>query len=85
MVPEWIAINKEQLIMMFAASCIEWVADALDCDYQQVFKRMDKVGLIDNYIIASYDVLHLESRQNITNDIIQTLQLWESQNDKQNS
>lgn len=69
---------------MFAASCIEWVADALDCDYQDVFNRLDKVGLIDNYIIECYDVLHLESRQNITKDIIQTLLLWEeSQNVKQ--
>lgn len=84
MAPERISINDNQLIMMFAASCIEWVADALDCDYQDVFNRLDKVGLIDNYIIECYDVLHLESRQNITKDIIQTLLLWEeSQNVKQ--
>ncbi len=77
MAPERIHINDEQLVMIFASSCIEWVAEALDCDYQEVFTRMDKVGLIDNYIIKCYDVLHLESRENITEDIIQTLLMWE--------
>lgn len=81
MAPERIHIDDEQLVMMFVSSCIEWVAEELNCDYQEVFERMDKVGLIDDYIIKCYDVLHLESRQNITQDIIQTLQLWE---DKQN-
>lgn len=63
--------------MGFASSCVEWAAEALDCDYQEVFNRMDKVGLIENYIISNYGVLHLESRQNITNDVIETLKLWE--------
>lgn len=77
MAPERIHIDDEQLVMIFASSCIEWTADALNCDYQDVFNRMDKVGLIDNYIIKCYDVLHLESRKNITEDIVQTLLLWE--------
>ena len=63
--------------MMFAASCIEWAAEVLDCDYLEVFNRMDKVGLIENYIIKCYDVLHLESRKEIMKDIIETLILWE--------
>lgn len=82
MAPERIHIDDEQLVMMFASSCIEWAAEELDCDYQEVFERMDKVGLIEDYIIECYDVLHLESRQNITKDIIQTLLLWE---EKQNN
>lgn len=84
MAPERIHINDEQLVMIFASSCIEWAAESLDCDYLEVFSRMDKVGLIDDYIIKCYDVLHLESRKNITDDIIQTLLLWEKrQNNKE--
>ena len=82
MAPERIHINDEQLVMIFASSCIEWAAEALDCDYQEVFDRMDKVGLIDDYIIKCYDVLHLESRKDITEDIIQTLTLWEKHRTK---
>lgn len=77
MAPERIELTNEQLIMGFASSCIEWVAEALNCDYQEIFNRMDKVGLIDNYIIKCYDVLHTESRHNITVDVIETLQQWE--------
>lgn len=62
---------------MFAASCVEWVAEELGCDYLEVFERMDKVGLIENYIIKCYNVLHLESRQSVTQDIVETLLLWE--------
>lgn len=63
--------------MMFAASCVEWAADASGCDYLDIFNRMDKVGLIDNYIIKNYEVLHTESRENITADVLETLNIWE--------
>lgn len=66
---------------MFVASCVEWVAEELGGDYLAVFERMDKVGLIENYIIKCYNVLHLESRQSVTQDIVETLLLWE-QNQK---
>ncbi|MDE6257947.1 MAG: DUF3791 domain-containing protein [Muribaculaceae bacterium] len=78
MAPEIIKIDEKQKILMFAASCIEWVADKLECDYQDIFNRMDKVGLIERYIMKCYDVLHLESRDNITEDLIQTLNIWEN-------
>lgn len=84
MAPERILITEEQRVMMFASSCIEWAAQALDCDYKEVFDRMDKVGLIDDYIIKCYDVLHLESRKNITDDVIHTLRIWEEKQDKNN-
>lgn len=77
MAPDFIHITDEQLVMMFAASCVEWAADKLQCDYLDVFNRMDRAGLIDNYIIKHYDVVHTESRENVTTDIIDTLIRWE--------
>ncbi len=79
MIPERIEQTYDQLVMQFVANCVEWVAEALDSDYLTIFRRMDKVGLIDGYIMKCYDVLHLESRQNITKDIIETLEIWEKQ------
>ena len=38
---------------------------------------MERVGLINEYIIPCYDTLHTESRENVTDDIIETLLLWE--------
>ncbi len=84
MAPDRIESSKDEIIMSFVASCTEWIAHETGKDYLEVFDRMEAVGLIENYIIKYYDVLHLESRQNITRDLIETLNLWETQN-KNNS
>lgn len=62
---------------IFAASCIESVAVALQQPVAEVYQRMKRVNLIDEYILPCYEVLHSESRENVTKDIIQTLELWE--------
>ena len=41
------------------------------------YDRMKAVGLIEKYIIPHYDVIHTESRENVTNDMIETLKRWE--------
>ncbi|MDE6537519.1 MAG: DUF3791 domain-containing protein [Muribaculaceae bacterium] len=73
MAPERIPISDRQLVMMFAASCIEWVAAILDRDYLEIFSRMDKAGIIEEYIIKHYDTLHLESREHISGELIDLL------------
>ena len=35
--------------------------------------------MIDDYIIPHYDVLHTESRANVTAGMIETLKRWEGQ------
>ncbi len=40
--------------MGFVASCIESVADKLNLPYRDIFERMDRVGMIDDYIADSY-------------------------------
>lgn len=65
--------------MGFVASCIEDVANRLDVDYSVIYKRMDDVGMIDKYIIPFYGTLHTESRENLTDSLIESLQRWEAQ------
>ena len=62
---------------IFAASCIESVAAQLQQPSADVYQRMKRVNLIDEYIFPCYEVLHSESRENVTKDIIKTLELWE--------
>ena len=62
---------------IFAASCIESVAASLQQPAADVYQRMKRVNLIDEYILPCYEVLHSESRENVTKDIIKTLELWE--------
>ena len=66
-------------MMGFVASCIEDAADKLGLDYAEVYERMKAVGMIENYIIPHYEVLHTESRENVTAGMIDTLKRWEEQ------
>ena len=72
-----IQLSKEEIVMGFVASCIEDVADTLGVDYYEVYRRMDAVNMIDEYIIPNYEVLHSESRKNVTEGLIDTLKRWE--------
>lgn len=72
-----IQLSKEEIVMGFVASCIEDVADTLGVDYSEVYQRMDAVKMIDEYIIPNYEVMHSESRRNVTEGLIDTLKRWE--------
>ena len=74
---ERVQLTKDEIIMGFVASCIEDVADTLGVDYLEVYQRMDAVKMIDEYIIPNYEVLHSESRKNVTEGLIDTLNRWE--------
>lgn len=78
---EYIEPSKDEIIMAFVASCIESVADKLKIGYREVFERMERVRMIDNYIYPYYETLHTESRENLTLSLIDTLERWEHQND----
>ena len=72
-----VQLTKDEIIMGFVVSCIEDVADTLGVDYLEVYRRMDAVKMIDEYIIPNYEVLHSESRRNVTEGLIDTLKRWE--------
>lgn len=69
--------TREEIVMGFVASCIEDVADRLQLPYREVFERMDKAGLIDGLIYPDYEALHSESRENLTTELIKSLEAWE--------
>ncbi len=72
-------LSNEQILMGFVASCVEDVAKKLGVDYAEVYKRMDAVGMIDQYIIPFYKTLHTESRENLTDSLIESLNRWEAE------
>lgn len=75
--PRSVYLSNDEILMGFVTSCIEDVAEKLGVDYAVVYKRMKAVGMIENYIIPHYDVLHTESRANVTAGMIETLTRWE--------
>ena len=71
--------TEQERIIIFVSSCIESVAEKLGFKASEVYRRMERVGLIQEYIIPCYDTIHTESRENVTADIIETLEYWEKQ------
>lgn len=69
--------STEECQAIFVSSCIESVAVSLGVEATAVYQRMQRIGLISDYIIPCYDVLHAESRQNVTQDILKTMEIWE--------
>ena len=67
-----------QVVMAFVSTCIEATARTLGESYKEVYDRMNKVNMIDEYIYPCYETLHTESRENIVNDLINCLKNWEA-------
>lgn len=58
-----------ELKLAFAASCVEGLARRLGVPYTEVYERMSRAGVIENYILPFYDTLHTESREYLLDDI----------------
>lgn len=72
-----IEIPKMQIVMAFVATCIEATARLLNTSYKEVYQRMNRVGLIENYIVPYYETLHSESRENLAQGMAECLKIWE--------
>ena len=72
-----ISISQTQIVLAFVATCIEATARTLGISYREVFMRMKRLGMIENYILPNYGVLHTESRENLALDMIECMKSWE--------
>ena len=69
--------TEDELKTTFVASCVESVANALGISAGEVYRRMQRVGLVENYIWRCYDTLHTQSREYVTEDVLEALEIWE--------
>ena len=72
-----ITLSHTQIVLAFVSTCIEVTARKLGVPYTEVFSRMKRLGMIENYIYPNYETLHTESRENIALDMIECMNLWE--------
>ena len=63
--------------MAFVATCIETTAHWLGTSYKDVYQRMKRVNLIEQYILPHYETLHTESRENLAEDLVECMKNWE--------
>ena len=57
-------------ILYFVIFCVGSVADALKMNARDVYQSMTKGGIISDYIVPCYDVLHTFSREYIVEDLV---------------
>jgi DNA-directed RNA polymerase specialized sigma24 family protein len=65
--------------MAFVATSIETTARFLGVSYKEIYSRMNRVGMIDNYILPNYEPLHSESREVLAQRMVECLNHWEAQ------
>lgn len=61
-------MNFDQLD--FTIYCIGSIADALKMNARNVYQLLKDSGILRNYIIPSYDVLHTFSKEYLVDDIV---------------
>ena len=57
-------------ILNFVIFCVGSVADALKMSAKDVYCKMSDCGIITDYIVPCYDVLHTFSREYIVEDLV---------------
>lgn len=61
-------------VLEFAVFCIENVADALGTSSGNVYRALSgDDGILSQYIIPSYDVLHTQGKEYIVDDILEVM------------
>ncbi|MBD5209896.1 MAG: DUF3791 domain-containing protein [Bacteroidales bacterium] len=61
-------MNKETL--EFVTYCISKLAHSLQLSQRDVYRRLVKSGILYDYIVPSYDVLHTFSSRYLVDDLI---------------
>lgn len=57
----------------FITFCVGSLADALNWSALRVYKTLRSTGLLANYIVPCYDVLHTFSKEYIVDDLTEAL------------
>ena len=57
----------------FITFCVGSLADALHWSASRVYKALRSTGLLNDYIVPCYDVLHTFSKEYIVNDLTEAL------------
>lgn len=58
----------------FALFCVDFVAKQLNQSPDIVYEKLKDSGLLQNYIIANFDILHTQGKDYLVDDIIQLMQ-----------
>lgn len=63
--------SKQEL--EFILFCVDFVAQKLNQSPDMIYDKLKSNGLLQNYIIDNYEVLHTQSKDYIIDDIISVM------------
>ena len=64
--------------MEFAVFCIESVAEETNRPAPEIYDRMYRLNLLEEYIFPFYDTLHTQSRQYIVSELLEAMLVREA-------
>lgn len=67
----------------FAVFALEATAQKANIPTEELFDRLNKLGLVQNILMDCYDTLHTQSRNYITDVILEALYAWEEEAKKE--
>jgi len=65
-------------IMEFVIFAIECAAQKMRIPAPILYNRLEKVNLIQRYLVEGYDMLHTQSKEYIADTLIEALENWET-------
>ncbi len=75
--------SDAQLRNIFASSCVEAAARRMQIPAVEMYRRMKDVDLFHTFIYPCYDTLHTQSREIVTEDVLEALRVREEKQKKQ--
>lgn len=67
----------------FVVFALEATAQKANIPTEELFDRLNRLGLVQSVLLDCYETLHTQSRNYITDVILEALQAWEEDHKKQ--
>lgn len=64
------AVKKDKKTLEFVTYCIGRLSMLLKLPQREIYKRLKQSGILYDYIVPSYDVLHTFGSRNLMDDLI---------------
>lgn len=69
--------TNERNKIHFAIMAIEASSKKMNISPMEMYQRLEKVNLLKRLVLDCYDVMHTQSLQHVSEDLIEALSNWE--------
>lgn len=69
--------SRDARVMQFVVFAIESAAEKAGRPSPEIHNRLARLGLIEAFLVESYDTLHTQGKEYIADAVLETLHNWE--------